>query len=147
MELGYIDKNPNQALTSEGLYFKANNKGGGVRRIRSTGTNFSVHINNLLCLAIVCFTVLETCCPLPCLTAHPNSLELIGCKGTRNPLPPPSTSLTRNQHLNLCPYYGSEIVYPIAEQSDEHQTSHGPDTDLESLTRESDSDFEDNNQG
>lgn len=90
--------------------------------------------------------MLETCCPRPCLTAHPNSLELIGCKSTRNPLPPPSTSLTRNQHLNLCPYYGSEIVYPIAEQSDEHQTSHGPDTDLESLTR-SDSDFEDNNQG
>lgn len=92
-------------------------------------------------------TVLETCCPLPSLMAHPNSLELIGCKSTRNPLPPPSTSLIRNQHLNLCPYYGSEIVYPIAEQSDEHQTSHGPDTDLESLTRESDSDFEDNNQG
>lgn len=37
LELGYIDKNPNQALTSEGLYFKANNKGAGVRRIRSTG--------------------------------------------------------------------------------------------------------------
>lgn len=38
----------------------------------------------------------------------------------------------RNRLANhLCPYYGygSEIVYPIAEQSDEHQaSSHGPDT-------------------
>lgn len=126
LELGYIDKNPNQVLASEGFYFKPNSRG-GVRRIRSTA--------------------LETCCPPPPLAAHPNSLEVIGCKGTRNPLPPPSTSLTRNQHLNLCPYYGSEIVYPIAEQSDEHQTSHGPDTDLDSLTHISDSDFEENNQG
>ncbi|KAJ8972889.1 hypothetical protein NQ317_008510 [Molorchus minor] len=126
LELGYIDKNPNQALTSEGFYFKPNCRG-GVRRIRSTA--------------------LETCCPPPSLTAHPNSLEVIGCKTTRNPLPPPSTSLIRNQHLNLCPYYGSEIVYPIAEQSDEHQTSHGPDTDLDSLTHISDSEFEENNQG
>lgn len=91
--------------------------------------------------------VLETTCPPPSLAAHPNSLEVIGCKSTRNPLPPPSTSLTRNQHLNLYQYYGSEIVHPIAEQSDEHQTSQGPDTDLESLNRESDSDFEENNQG
>ncbi|CAH0560950.1 unnamed protein product [Brassicogethes aeneus] len=126
LELGYIDKNPNQALVSEGFYFKPNYRG-GVRRIRSTA--------------------LETCCPPPPLAVHPNSLEVIGCKGARNPLPPPSTTLTRNRHLELCSYYGSEIVYPIAEQSDEHQTSHGPDTDIESLTHVSDSDYEENNQG
>lgn len=127
LELSYIDKNPNQALTSEGFYFKTNR--GGVRRIRSTA--------------------LETCCPPPTLTVHPNSVEIIGgnIKTTKNPLPPPSSTLIRNQHLNLCPYYGSEIVYPIAEQSDEHQTSHGPDTDLESLAHNSDSEYEENNQG
>ncbi|XP_049826053.1 pecanex-like protein 1 isoform X3 [Aethina tumida] len=132
LELSYIDKNPNQALTSDGFYFKANAGQfvGGVRRIRSQA--------------------LEACCPPPTLGAHPNSVELIGgAKGAaRNPpLPPPSTSLTRNQHLNLCPYYGSEIVYPIAEQSDEHQTSHGPDTDPDSVTHISDSDYEEPNQG
>lgn len=128
LELGYIDKNPNQALTGEGFFFKQPSRG-GVRRIRSTA--------------------LEICCQPPTLTVHPNSLEVIGgnVKGTKNPLPPPSSTLVRNQHLNLCPYYGSEIVYPIAEQSDEHQTSHGPDTDLESLHRNSDSDYEENNQG
>ncbi|KAG5897163.1 hypothetical protein JTB14_020892 [Gonioctena quinquepunctata] len=130
LELGYIDKNPNQSLTSEGFYFKPNMNrtptAMGVRRIRST--------------------VLEACCPPPSLAPHPNSLEVIGGSkaSTRNPLPPPSISLTRNQHLNLCPYYGSEIVYPIAEQSDEHQTSHGPDTDVESLARGSDSEYDDN---
>ncbi|KAL3266292.1 hypothetical protein HHI36_010472 [Cryptolaemus montrouzieri] len=120
LELGYIDKNPNQVLTSDGLYFHPHSRI-GVRRIRSTA--------------------LETSCPAPSLTVHPNSLEIIGCK-SRNPLPPPSTTLVRNQHLNLCPYYGSEIVYPIAEQSDEHQTSQGPDSDLESVPHNSDSDFE-----
>lgn len=132
LELGYLDKNPNQPLNGEGFFFKQplrGASGGGVRRIRSTA--------------------LEICCPPPTLTVHPNSLEVIGAnvKGTKNPLPPPSSTLIRNQHLNLCPYYGSEIVYPIAEQSDEHQTSHGPDTDLESLHRNSDSDYEENNQG
>jgi len=126
LELGYIDKNPNQALTSEGFYFKPRTRD-GVRRFRSAA--------------------LETCCPPPALPANTNSLEVIGCKTNKNPLPPPSTSLTRNQHLNLCQYYGSEIVYPIAEQSDEHQTSHGPDTDIESMTHASDSDFEEANQG
>lgn len=116
VELGFLDKNPNQSLANEGFYFKNR----GVRRIRSTA--------------------LETCCPPPSLAVHPNSLEVIGCKSGRNPLPPPSSSLVRNQHLNLCSYYGSEIVYPIAEQSDEHQTSHGPDTDIDSHI--SDSDFE-----
>ncbi|XP_050297941.1 pecanex-like protein 1 isoform X2 [Anthonomus grandis grandis] len=126
LELGYIDKNPNQALNFEGFYFKPTNR--DVRRFRSAA--------------------LETCCPPPTISANTNSLEVIGCKqSNKNPLPPPSTSLTRNQHLNLCQYYGSEIVYPIAEQSDEHQTSHGPDTDIESLAQGSDSDFEDTNQG
>lgn len=40
LELGCIDKNPNQVWISEGLYFKANYKGAGVRRIRSTGKTF-----------------------------------------------------------------------------------------------------------
>ncbi|XP_060530185.1 pecanex-like protein 1 isoform X2 [Cylas formicarius] len=119
LELAYVDMNPNQALTSENFFKR-------VRRFKSAA--------------------LEVCCPPPTLQAHPNSLEVIGCKNGKNPLPPPSTSLVRNQHLNLCPYYGSEIVYPIAEQSDEHQTSHGPDTDVESVTHVSDSDYEENNQ-
>lgn len=129
LELGYIDKNPNQSLTSDRYYFKpGSSKNSGVRRIRSTA--------------------LETCCPPPTLSVHPNSVEIIGANvDTKNPLPPPSSTLFRNQHLNLCSYYGSEIVYPIAEQSDEHQTSHGPDTDLDSLTHNSDSDYEENNQG
>ncbi|XP_076252556.1 pecanex isoform X2 [Rhynchophorus ferrugineus] len=126
LELGYIDKNPNQALTSEGFYFKTKTyTKDGVRRFRSAA--------------------LETCCPPPQLPANTNSLEVIGCKNNKVPLLPPISSLVRNQHFNLCPYYGSEIVYPIAEQSDEHQTSHGPDTDLESHV--SDSDFDDNNRG
>ncbi|KAK9870316.1 hypothetical protein WA026_006402 [Henosepilachna vigintioctopunctata] len=119
LELGYIDKNPNQVLTSDGFYFHPYSI--GVRRIRSTA--------------------LETSCPAPSLAVHPNSLEIIGCK-SRNPLPPPSSTLVRNQHLNLCSYYGSEIVYPIAEQSDEHQTSQGPDSDLDSVVHNSDSDYE-----
>lgn len=129
LELGYIDKNPNQTLTIENYnYFKTNRN--GVRRIRSTA--------------------LETCCPAPStLEVHPNSLEII-CANHKNPaLPPPSSSLIRNQHFSLCPHfsYGSEIVYPIAEQSDEHQTSHGPDTDVESIQHNSDSDYEENNTG
>ncbi|XP_018322376.1 pecanex-like protein 1 isoform X2 [Agrilus planipennis] len=131
VELGYIDKNPTQAVSTEGLYYKPYiTKAPGVRRIRSTA--------------------LEVSCPPPLLTVHPNSLEVIGenVKGMKSPLPPPSSTLIRNQHLNLCPYFGSEIVYPIAEQSDEHQTSHGPDSDLESLAQNSDSDYEEeNNQG
>lgn len=129
LELGYIDKNPNQTLTIENYNYFKNNRN-GVRRIRSTA--------------------LETCCPAPStLEVHPNSLEII-CANHKNPaLPPPSSSLIRNQHFSLCPHfsYGSEIVYPIAEQSDEHQTSHGPDTDVESIQHNSDSDYEENNTG
>lgn len=44
-----------------------------------------------------------------------------GLSGTSSPSP-------ASHHY---PSYGSEIVYPIAEQSDEHQTSHGADTDPE----------------
>lgn len=99
------------------------------------------------CMRRIRSTALETCCAPPTnLVPHPNSLEVIGVGSNRNPaLPPPSTSLVRNPHL--CPYfsYGSEIVYPIAEQSDEHQTSHGPDTDLESVVHNSDSEFEEQN--
>lgn len=129
LELGYIDKNPNQTLTIENYNYFKNNRN-GVRRIRSTA--------------------LETCCPAPStLEVHPNSLEII-CGNHKNPaLPPPSSSLIRNQHFSLCPHfsYGSEIVYPIAEQSDEHQTSHGPDTDVDSIQHNSDSDYEENNTG
>ncbi|KAH1026647.1 pecanex-like protein 1 isoform X2 [Dendroctonus ponderosae] len=125
LELGYIDKNPNQALNFEGFYFKPKNR--DARHFRSAA--------------------LETCSPPPTIPANTNSLEVIGCKNNKNPLPPPSTSLTRNQHLNLCQYFGSEIVYPIAEQSDEHQTSHGPDTDIDSLAHGSESEFEEVNQG
>ncbi|XP_075233994.1 pecanex isoform X2 [Lycorma delicatula] len=57
--------------------------------------------------------------------SHPSSLE-----GIVNP--EQHSMVLRNRLANhLCPYYGygSEIVYPIAEQSDEHQasSSHGPD--------------------
>lgn len=123
LELGYIDSNE----ASEGFYFKQNNSNScknGVRRIRST------------------------CWPHASLSTHPSSLELINSnRNVKNPLQLPNSPLIRHQHLNLCPFFGSEIVYPIAEQSDEHQTSHGPDTDLESFDRNSDSDYEENNQG
>ncbi|XP_017034670.1 protein pecanex [Drosophila kikkawai] len=59
--------------------------GGGVRRIKSAA--------------------LEVLCPQPSvsnLSPHPNSVEAIsGQQQLRNPLPPPSKSLVRNQHLNL----------------------------------------------
>lgn len=94
---------------------------------------------------------LEIGCPPPSvsnLSPHPNSAETIGGQTLKNPksavIPPPSKSLTRGPHLNLypegeagegCSYpylsYGSEIVYPIAEISDEMQTSQ-KETDLES---------------
>ncbi|KAH0999799.1 hypothetical protein HUJ04_013568 [Dendroctonus ponderosae] len=125
LELGYIDKNPNQALNFEGFYFKPKNR--DARHFRSAA--------------------LETCSPPPTIPANTNSLEVIGCKNNKNSLPPPSASLMRNQHLNLCQYFGSEIVYPIAEQSDEHQTSHGPGTDIDSLAHGSESEFEEANQG
>ncbi|XP_034671388.1 protein pecanex isoform X2 [Drosophila subobscura] len=58
---------------------------GGVRRIKSTA--------------------LEVLCQQPSvsnLSPHPNSVEAIsGQQQMRNPLPPPSKSLVRNQHLNL----------------------------------------------
>ncbi|ENN80228.1 hypothetical protein YQE_03347, partial [Dendroctonus ponderosae] len=98
LELGYIDKNPNQALNFEGFYFKPKNR--DARHFRSAA--------------------LETCSPPPTIPANTNSLEVIGC---------------------------SEIVYPIAEQSDEHQTSHGPGTDIDSLAHGSESEFEEANQG
>ncbi|CAG9819558.1 unnamed protein product [Phaedon cochleariae] len=128
LELAYIDKHPHQPLASDTFYFRppaAPPAAPGVRRIRST--------------------LLAACCPPPALAAHPTSLEGIG--GGKGALPPPSACLTRNRHLKLCPYYGSEIVYAIAEQSDEHQTSHGPDTDVDSVVHGSDSEFEENRQG
>lgn len=74
-------------------------------------------------------TVLEKCCPQPSysnLSPHPNSVETINGRtvSLRNPphaiLPPPSTSLVRNQHLSFFPKCGSiEPVYPIAEIADE----------------------------
>ncbi|XP_061376785.1 protein pecanex isoform X4 [Danaus plexippus] len=110
---------------------KAKNKSPGVRRIKSAA--------------------LEIGCPPPSvsnLSPHPNSAETIGGQVLKNPksavIPPPSKSLTRGPHLNLypknesgegCSYpyltYGSEIVYPIAEISDEMQTSQ-KETDLDS---------------
>ncbi|KAH8235994.1 hypothetical protein KR032_012131 [Drosophila birchii] len=63
---------------------------GGVRRIKSAA--------------------LEVLCPQPSvsnLSPHPNSVEAIsGQQQMRNPLPPPSKSLVRNQHLNLYPTQG-----------------------------------------
>ncbi|KAH8294470.1 hypothetical protein KR018_010161 [Drosophila ironensis] len=50
---------------------------------------------------------LEVLCPQPSisnLSPHPNSVEAIsGQQQMRNPLPPPSKSLVRNQHFNLYP--------------------------------------------
>lgn len=64
--------------------------GSGVRRIKSAA--------------------LEVLCPQPSvsnLMPHPNSVEAIsGQQQLRNPLPPPSKSLVRNQHLNLYPTQG-----------------------------------------
>jgi len=87
VELGYFDKNQDHALNFEGLYLRPKNA--DVRRFKSTA--------------------LETCCAPPAIPANTNSLEVIGCKTNKNPLPPPSTCLTRNQHLNLCRYYGKFI--------------------------------------
>ncbi|XP_017045923.1 protein pecanex [Drosophila ficusphila] len=70
---------------------------GGVRRIKSAA--------------------LEVLCPqasVSNLSPHPNSVEAIsGQQQMRNPLPPPSKSLVRNQHLNLYPTQG----YGDANQS------------------------------
>ncbi|XP_060804303.1 pecanex-like protein 1 isoform X2 [Amyelois transitella] len=123
---------------------KNKGKSPGVRRIKSAA--------------------LEIGCPPPSvsnLSPHPNSAETIGGQTLKNPksavIPPPSKSLTRGPHLNLypknesgegCSYpyltYGSEIVYPIAEISDEMQTSQ-KETDLDS-SGESYSDYEDEKQ-
>lgn len=123
---------------------KNKGKSPGVRRIKSAA--------------------LEIGCPPPSvsnLSPHPNSAETIGGQMLKNPksavIPPPSKSLTRGPHLNLypknesgegCSYpyltYGSEIVYPIAEISDEMQTSQ-KETDLES-SGDSYSDYEDEKQ-
>lgn len=122
---------------------KNKGKSPGVRRIKSAA--------------------LEIGCPPPSvsnLSPHPNSAETIGGQVLKNPknavIPPPSKSLTRGPHLNLyprnetgegCSYpylnYGSEIVYPIAEISDEMQTSQ-KETDLDS-TDDSYSDYDDEN--
>ncbi|CAK1583049.1 unnamed protein product [Parnassius mnemosyne] len=123
---------------------KAKGKSPGVRRIKSAA--------------------LEIGCPPPSvsnLSPHPNSAETIGGQVLKNPknavIPPPSKCLTRGPHLNLypkdesgegCSYpyltYGSEIVYPIAEISDEMQTSQ-KETDLDS-SGDSYSDYEDEKQ-
>lgn len=123
---------------------KNKGKSPGVRRIKSAA--------------------LEIGCPPPSvsnLCPHPNSAETIGGQVLKNPksavIPPPSKSLTRGPHLNLypknesgegCSYpyltYGSEIVYPIAEISDEMQTSQ-KETDLDS-SGESYSDYDDEKQ-
>ncbi|XP_045536966.1 pecanex-like protein 1 isoform X1 [Papilio machaon] len=123
---------------------KNKGKSPGVRRIKSAA--------------------LEIGCPPPSvsnLSPHPNSAETIGGQVLKNPknavIPPPSKSLTRGPHLNLypknesgegCSYpyltYGSEIVYPIAEISDEMQTSQ-KETDLDS-SGDSYSDYEDEKQ-
>ncbi|XP_022112780.2 pecanex-like protein 1 isoform X1 [Pieris rapae] len=123
---------------------KSKGKSPGVRRIKSAA--------------------LEIGCPPPSvsnLSPHPNSAETIGGQVLKNPksavIPPPSKCLTRGPHLNLypknengegCSYpylnYGSEIVYPIAEISDEMQTSQ-KETDLDS-SGESYSDYEDEKQ-
>ncbi|KAJ8719375.1 hypothetical protein PYW08_011550 [Mythimna loreyi] len=123
---------------------KSKGKSSGFRRIKSAA--------------------LEIGCPPPSvsnLSPHPNSAETIGGQMLKNPknavIPPPSKSLTRGPHLNLypknesgegCSYpyltYGSEIVYPIAEISDEMQTSQ-KETDLDS-SGESYSDYDDEKQ-
>ncbi|CAH0726774.1 unnamed protein product, partial [Brenthis ino] len=123
---------------------KSKGKSPGVRRIKSAA--------------------LEIGCPPPSvsnLSPHPNSAETIGGQVLKNPksavIPPPSKCLTRGPHLNLypknesgegCSYpyltYGSEIVYPIAEISDEMQTSQ-KETDLDS-SGESYSEYEDEKQ-
>ncbi|GBP53300.1 Pecanex-like protein 1 [Eumeta japonica] len=122
---------------------KSKGKSPGVRRIKSAA--------------------LEIGCLPPSvsnLSPHPNSAETIGGQVLKNPknavIPPPSKSLTRGPHLNLYPKnetgegssypylnYGSEIVYPIAEISDEMQTSQ-KETDLDS-SGDSYSDYDEEN--
>ncbi|XP_028165971.1 protein pecanex-like isoform X2 [Ostrinia furnacalis] len=133
-----------KAEAPSGEVEKNKGKSPGVRRIKSAA--------------------LEIGCPPPSvsnLSPHPNSAETIGGQMLKNPksavIPPPSKCLTRGPHLNLypknesgegCSYpyltYGSEIVYPIAEISDEMQTSQ-KETDLDS-SGESYSDYDDEKQ-
>lgn len=142
VELGEYMMVKNEAPTGD--VEKNKGKSPGVRRIKSAA--------------------LEIGCPPPSvsnLSPHPNSAETIGGQMLKNPknavIPPPSKCLTRGPHLNLypknengegCSYpyltYGSEIVYPIAEISDEMQTSQ-KETDLES-SGESYSDYDDEKQ-
>lgn len=75
-------------------------------------------------------TALETsCASITNLQSHPNSVETIGGRALRNPLPPPSKSLIRNQHLqffskgaadssSIDPVYPNELR-EIAELADE----------------------------
>uniref|UniRef100_A0A1B0CER0 Pecanex-like protein n=1 Tax=Lutzomyia longipalpis TaxID=7200 RepID=A0A1B0CER0_LUTLO len=73
--------------------------------------------------------------PLAPFPPQPNSVEVIGGQPLRNPhhvvLPPPSKTLSRNPHLNLCPKdakvggnMSEQLVYPIAEQADEVGGAH-----------------------
>ncbi|XP_067011369.2 pecanex-like protein 1 isoform X2 [Anabrus simplex] len=141
LELGYMLENGDSSAAREkGLIYWKQQNSRQVRRIRS-GTLDTPPVS------------------------HPVSLEGIGDghhrTGSHHHDHPPSALLrSRNTgaQLSLSPYYsyGSEIVYPIAEQSDEHQTSHGPDTDPDdgggggsafSLRPNSDEDEDDNNGG
>ncbi|EDW82043.2 uncharacterized protein Dwil_GK25341 [Drosophila willistoni] len=90
----YHHKHSGQGSKSSGLMSTGSGVGGmggassgGVRRIKSAA--------------------LEVMCPqasVSNLSPHPNSVEAIsGQQQLRNPLPPPSKSLVRNQHLNLYP--------------------------------------------
>lgn len=146
VELGaYMLENTNNEGASSKTKSNAEAQMPGVRRIKSAA--------------------LEIGCLPPSvsnLSPHPNSVETIGGQVLKNPksaiIPPPSKSLIRNPHLNLWPKntansmegnslpymnYGSEIVYPIAEISDEMQTSQCQESDLESLSSQCGSDYED----
>lgn len=146
VELGaYMLENTNNEGANSKSKSNAEAQMPGVRRIKSAA--------------------LEIGCPPPSvsnLSPHPNSVETIGGQVLKNPksaiIPPPSKSLIRNPHLNLWPKnttssmegnslpymnYGSEIVYPIAEISDEMQTSQCQESDLESLSSQCGSDYED----
>lgn len=147
VELGAYMMEKGNSEMAGGKGVSADSRAAGVRRIKSAA--------------------LEIGCPPPSvsnLSPHPNSVETIGGQVLKNPksaiIPPPSKSLIRNPHLNLWPKnssnsidgnslpymnYGSEIVYPIAEISDEMQTSQCQESDLESLSSQCDTDYEDDN--
>ncbi|XP_030379879.1 protein pecanex [Scaptodrosophila lebanonensis] len=117
-ESGTTSNNNNASSAASGV--GGGSGGGGMKRRRhSNATSYHKHSSQAFKSALLAgghqaggvrrikSAALEVLCPQPSvsnLSPHPNSVEAIsGQQQLRNPLPPPSKSLVRNQHLNLYP--------------------------------------------